>query len=102
MSATKIHPASGSVATVRAMWAAKSSSVRVGWTVGAITWPVATSKLPIRHCVPCRVYSNSRRSTWPGFIGLVGAIRSSAWMPVISSTLTVWTPSASSRCGAAR
>ena len=93
LSATKIQLACGSVATVAAMWTAKSTSVRVACTVGVITSPVATSKLPIRHWVPCRWYSNSRRSSWPGFIRLVGAIRSNAWMPVISSTLTVCVPS---------
>ena len=82
------------------MWAAKSFSPRVAWTVGAITRPVATSKFPIKHGVPCRLYSNSIFSVWPGRIGLVGAIRSFAWTPVISSTHTVWTPS-SARAGAA-
>ena len=28
----------------------------------------------------------------PGFIGRLGAARSSAWIPVISSIETVWTP----------
>jgi hypothetical protein len=68
---------------------AKSFSARVGWTVGAITCPVATATLPIRHWVPCRWYSNPTRSTCPGLMGLVGVIRSSAWIPVISSVLTV-------------
>ena len=40
----------------------------------------------------CRIYSNSRRSTCPGFIGRLGAARSSAWIPVISSIDTVCTP----------
>jgi hypothetical protein len=45
--------------------------------------------------------SNSRRSTCPGFIGRLGAARSSAWMPVISSIETVCTP-CSAAVGAAR
>jgi hypothetical protein len=57
--------------------------------VGAIIWPRTTCQLPIKHNVPCRVYSNSIRAGWPGFIGIVLALRSNAWMPVISSTLTV-------------
>ena len=35
--------------------------------------------------MPWRRYSNSRRSTLPGAIGSPGAMRSRAWMPVISS-----------------
>src|SRR6266536_2197678 len=91
-SATKIQAASGSSAIVRSMWAAKSASVRVGPTDGAMTAPVATAKLAISAWVPWRTYSNSRRSTWPGRSGSVGAARSSAWMPVISSVPTPWTP----------
>ena len=53
---------------------------------------VATSNAAIRALVPCRTYSNSRRSTCLGFIGRLGAARSSAWMPVISSIETVCTP----------
>ena len=52
LSATKIHPAFGSVAMARPMWAAKSASVRVSYTVGAITSPVATSKFAVKHCDP--------------------------------------------------
>ena len=65
LSTTKIHAASGSVATVCAMWPTKSASVRVGPIVGAINSPVVTSKLPISVNVPCRVYSNSIRSHFP-------------------------------------
>src|SRR5271166_2293575 len=36
--------------------------------------PVATSKAAIRVCVPWRIYSNSRRSTFPGFIGSDGPV----------------------------
>ncbi len=54
-SARKTHVASGSVASVRPMCAAKSASVRVGPTVGATTRPVTTSKLAISVCVPCRI-----------------------------------------------
>lgn len=64
---------------------AKSFSVWVLPTTPA-TLPVVTSKAAIRVCVPCRRYSNSRRSTLPGRIGRPGAMRSNAWMPVISST----------------
>src|SRR5262249_31074575 len=59
LSTTKIQPASGSVATVRAMCSTKSHSVRVGPIVGAISSPVVTLKLPIQLSVPCRVYSDS-------------------------------------------
>src|SRR5512135_3471825 len=55
---------------------------------GAIA-PV-TTKLPIRHNVPCLAYSNSISWHFPAIIALSGAIRSSACKPVISSTLTVW------------
>jgi hypothetical protein len=34
-----------------------------------MAWPVITSKLMNQDKMPCRVYSNSRRSTWPGYIG---------------------------------
>src|SRR6478609_1878380 len=95
-SVAKTHSASGSVATVRSMCAAKSASVRVGPTLGATIRPSTTSKLAIKHCVPWRTYSNSRRSTWPGRIGSVGAARSRAWMPVISSVLTTCPPRATS------
>lgn len=57
---------------------AKSTSVRVGPNEGAGTCPVATSKLAISVKVPRRIYSNSRCSTSPGRIGLVGCLRSSA------------------------
>ena len=70
--------------------AAKSASVRVSATLPP-TLPVATSRWAISACVPWRIYSNSRRSTLPGLIGREGAMRSSAWMPVISSTETVRT-----------
>ena len=59
LSTTNTHDASGSMATVCSMWLAKSASVRVGPIVGAINSPVVTTKLPIRHNVPFRVYSNS-------------------------------------------
>src|SRR4030081_146662 len=42
------------------------------------TLPIVTSKPAIRVCVPWRRYSNSHRSTLPGFIGNPGAMRSSA------------------------
>ena len=43
--------------------AAKSVSVRVGPMLGVTTCPLATSRLAIKLCVPCRSYSNSWRST---------------------------------------
>ena len=51
------------------------------WCRGLCRWQHRTPA--IRHWVPCRVYSNSRRSTWAGFIGRVSAARSNALMPVI-------------------
>jgi hypothetical protein len=93
-STTNTQPASGSVATVPARGRAKSSSVRVFCTAGLLTSPVATSKLPIRHGVPCRRYASARRSTRPGFVGFVGAMRSRAWIPVIASTQAVCVPAA--------
>jgi hypothetical protein len=47
------------------------------------TLPVTTSKWAISVWVPWRTDSNSRRSTLPGRMGRDGAMRSSAWMPVI-------------------
>jgi len=67
-----------SVWTVWWMCHAKSSSVRVIRMVGAIICPSTTSQLPIKHNVPCRLYSYSIRAGWPGRIGIVLAIRSSA------------------------
>ena len=55
LSTTNTHEPSGSVATVCSMWLAKSLSVRVGPIVGRSNSPVVTTKLPIRHNVPCRV-----------------------------------------------
>jgi len=45
----KIQGLSRSLATVCKIWSAKSSSVRWAPTVGPSTWPVATSKLAMRH-----------------------------------------------------
>jgi len=90
LSTTNTHEPFGSVATVCSMWLAKSVSVRVGPIVGLSNSPVVTTKLPIRHNVPCRVYSTSISWHFPAIIALLGAIRSSACKPVISSTLTVW------------
>ena len=56
---------------------AKSCSVRVS-PITPVTLPIVTSKPAIRVCVPWRRYSNSHRSTLPGFIGNPGAMRSSA------------------------
>src|SRR6266542_3590158 len=100
-SAMNTHPASGAAATVRSTCAAKSASVRVGPTAAAMTLPVATAKVAMSAWVPCRMYSNSRRSTAPEHIGSVGAARSSAWMPVISSVLTTCVPCAWSAGAAA-
>src|SRR5215468_1096546 len=83
LSVTKCHRvASGSEATVRVICATKSSSVRVGPREGPTIVPCATSKLAIKVTVPRRIYPNSRRSTRPGPIGMVGCLRSRAWMPV--------------------
>jgi len=70
--------------------ATKSASVRVSATLPP-TLPVTTSKWAISVWVPWRTYWNSRRSTLPGRMGRDEAMRSSAWMPVISSTATVRT-----------
>ena len=78
LSTTNTHAASASVATVWATCRTKSGSVRVGPKVGAINCPVTTWKLPISVVVPCRLYSNSRHSVWPGVIGRVAATRSNA------------------------
>ena len=56
---------------------AKSCSVRVS-PITPATLPVVTLKPAIRVCVPWRRYSNSHRSTLPGFIGSPGAARSKA------------------------
>src|SRR4051794_2092563 len=55
---------------VWSIWATKSASVRVGPIDGLTTLPVATSKFAISDKVPCRTYSNSTRSTRPGWTGL--------------------------------
>ena len=77
------------------------ASVRVGPSVGATTCPVTTSRLRMTVHVPCRMYSNSRRSTLPGASGKPGCLRSSAWMPVSSSVVTMRSPWGAS-AGAAR
>src|SRR3954464_3027216 len=102
LSRTTTHDPPGSQANVCSMWLTTSSSVRVGPIVGRSNSPVVTTKLPIRHNVPCRVYSDSISSHFLAIIGLLGAFRSSAWMPVISSTQTVWVPLVRSRSGASR
>jgi len=50
-----------------------------------VTLPVATSSAARRLVVPLRLTSWVWRSTWPGFIGSIGAVRSSAWIWVFSS-----------------
>ena len=90
----KIHSAPGSVATVRAMCATNSGSVRVASSVGQTIIPVTTSRPAVSVVVPCRVYSNSCFGTLSGWAGLSGAFRSMAWSEVASSTLTVWAPTA--------
>ena len=90
------QPANGSVATVCSMCAAKSPSVRVGPSVGAMMQPHQISRLAVRHSVPCRMYSCSRPCTRPGPMGMSGYFRSSAWMPVFSSMLTTWMPCSAS------
>ena len=58
----------------------KTSEVLLGPGVAdhPMTLPIVTSKPAIRVCAPWRRYSNSHRSTLPGFIGNPGAMRSSA------------------------
>ena len=46
LSTTNTHEPSGSAATVRSMWPAKSPSVRVGPIVGLSNSPVVTTGLP--------------------------------------------------------
>ncbi len=53
-------------------------TARCGPRLGATICPLTISKLAISESVPWRLYSNSRRSSNPGCIGLVVAIRSSA------------------------
>ena len=52
LSSTNTYRASGSRSIVLSMCATKSSSVRVGPSVGAINSPVTTWKLPISVTVP--------------------------------------------------
>ena len=89
-SSTITQPSSGAVTMTFSIFFTKSTSVRVGFNIGAIISPVATFKLPIKHVVPWRSSLYSRFSTKPGIIGFVGASRSSGWIPVFSSMLTVW------------
>jgi integrase/recombinase XerD len=91
LSQTTCHGAAGAVANKPFRNATKSASVRVSPMLPR-TLPRATSNAAIRAFVPWRIYSNSRRSTCPGFIGRLLAARSSAWIPVISSIETVCTP----------
>ena len=49
-------------------------------------------ELAINVTVPRRIYSNSRRRTWPGCIGKSGCLRSTACTPVNSSILMVRSP----------
>ena len=102
LSTTKIHDAPGSVATVCSMGPAKSASVRVGPMVGVISSPVVTSKWPMSVSVPGRVDSNSIRSQCLEVMGRLGAIRSKACNPVISSVLTVCVPWSFAKAGASR
>ena len=44
LSQTNIHPAAGSVATIRSMFSAKSSDVRVFRNMGSMTFGAATSR----------------------------------------------------------
>lgn len=68
---------------------------------GRPTAPVATSKVMKKESVPWRIYSYSRRSTWPGRSGKPECARSSACTAVISSMLIVRSPAAA-RAGASR
>lgn len=90
---TKVHGASGAVATNAFTASTKSSSLRVEFKYGISTRPVATSKNPIRLVVPWRIYSNSILAHWPGNGSLSGYLCSSACIPVISSVETMCAPS---------
>ena len=68
LSQTTSHGAVGAEANRVCRNATKSASVRLSPMLPR-TLPVATSNAAIRAFVPCRMYSNSRRSTCPGFIG---------------------------------
>jgi hypothetical protein len=72
LSQTTCHRADGAVANRSSRNATKSASVRLS-PMRPRTLPVATSNAAISAFVPCRIYSNSRRSTCPGFIGRFGA-----------------------------
>ena len=91
-STMKIHAAVGEVLMGKRIWSTKSTSVRLGPILGAITSPVATSKLAIKFIVPWRIYSNSIRSITPGLIVNEGKIRSRACIPQSSSLLIRWMP----------
>ena len=54
-----------------------------GWMVPAVTSIAASS-----DTVPCRTYSNSRRSGRPGRIGRLGCLRDLACIEVFSSPLS--------------
>ncbi len=51
--------------------------------------PRRTSNAPIQQSVPWRLYSNSRLTGCRGVIAMSAYFRSSAWMPVFSSTHTM-------------
>src|SRR3954452_10264027 len=74
LSTMNTHPPNGSVFTVCSTCALKSCSVRVGPMLGAISQPHQTSRLAIRHSVPCRTYSNSRFCARPGPAGPSGVV----------------------------
>jgi hypothetical protein len=92
LSQTTCHGAVGAAEANRfARNDTKSASVRVSPMVLRIL-PKVTSIVAISAFVPCRIYSNVRRSTCPCFIGKLGPARSRAWTPVISSIETVCKP----------
>ena len=50
-----------------------------------ITCPVAICSAATMETVPLRMYSNSRRASWPRRGGRSGYLRYLAWIPVFSS-----------------
>ena len=92
-SQTNVQEALGSVSTNEVTALTKSTSVRVELKYGILIRPSATSRKAMRLTVPCRMYSNSTRDGFPGIAGFVGALRSNAWIAVISSTDIVYFPS---------
>ena len=76
LSATKCQrDMNGLLSTTCLIWDLKSSSLRVGPDETFAIWPLATEKLTMNDKVPCRMYSNSLLSIFPGAIGNPGCLR---------------------------